>query len=181
MQQGEPPMVRYLLILAAAVCGTAMPSGAQNNPLSAEAKSDYRIVKNFIIRAAEKMPEEGYPFKPTPEVRSFGQLIGHIADDQYRYCSAVRGENKSSGFEQSAPPKMEMVAALKAAFAYCDSAYDALADASATDKVKFLGRDVPRLTVFTLHAGHAWEHYGNIVVYMRLKGIIPPSSEKPAQ
>ena len=127
------------------------------------------------------MPEEGYGFKPTPEVRSFGQLIGHIADDQYAYCSAVKGEDKSSEFERTAPPKAEMVAALKSAFAYCDGAYEALVDASATDKVKFRGRDVPKLAVFTLHAGHAWEHYGNVVVYMRLKGLVPPSSEKAAK
>jgi uncharacterized damage-inducible protein DinB len=173
-------MIRYLLPVFAAAFACAVPARGQDNPLSSEAKSDYGIVKNFVIRAAEKVPEAGYAFKPTPEVRSFGQLIGHIADDQYRYCSAVKGESKSTNFEQAPPPKAEMVAALKAAFAYCDSAYGALVDASAAEKVKFNGRPVPKLTVFTLHAGHAWEHYGNAVVYMRLQGIVPPSSEKAA-
>jgi len=173
-------MVRYLFLVLAAACVSGMPLRGQDNPLSTEAKSDYAIVKGFVIRAAEKVPEAGYAFKPTPEVRSFGQLIGHIADDQYRYCSAIRGENKSTSFEQAPPPKAEMVVALKAAFAYCDSAYEGLMDASARDKVMFRGRAVPKLTVFTLHAGHAWEHYGNAVVYMRLQGIVPPSSEKAA-
>jgi uncharacterized damage-inducible protein DinB len=171
-------MIRYLFLVVAAAGAWTVPAGGQDNPLSAEAKSDYAIVKGFVMRAAEKVPETGYAFKPTPEVRSFGQLIGHIADDQYRYCSAVRGENKSTSFEQAPPPKAEMVADLKAAFAYCDRAYEGLLDASATDKVMFRGRSVPKLTVFTLHAGHAWEHYGNAVVYMRLQGIVPPSSEK---
>jgi len=173
-------MVRYLFLFLAAVCVCAMPLRGQDNPLSTEARADYRIVKDLVIRAAEKVPETGYAFKPTPEVRSFGQLIGHIADDQYRYCSAVRGENKSTSFEQAPPPKAEMVLALKAAFAYCDSAYEGLVDASARDKVAFRGQSVPKLTVLTLHAGHAWEHYGNAVVYMRLQGIVPPSSEKAA-
>ena len=173
-------MIRYLFPVVAAAFACSVPVHGQDNPLSSEARSDYGIVKDFVIRAAEKVPEADYAFKPTPEVRSFGQLIGHIADDQYRYCSAVRGETKSTSLEQAPPPKAEMVAALKAAFAYCDSAYEGLVDASATEKVKFLGRSVPKLTVFTLHAGHAWEHYGNAVVYMRLQGIVPPSSEKAA-
>ena len=108
-------MFRYpFMILATALaCAAAVPG--QDNPLSTEAKSNYKVVRDFVIRAAEKMPEASYAFKPTPEVRSFGQLIGHIADDQYRYCSAVRGENKSTEFEQAPPPKAEMVAALKSA------------------------------------------------------------------
>jgi uncharacterized damage-inducible protein DinB len=173
-------MIRYLFLALAAAFACAAPVRGQDNPLSTEARADYRIVKDFVIRAAEKVPEAGYAFKPTPEVRSFGQLIGHITDDQYRYCSAVKGESKSTNLEQAPPPKAEMVAALKTAFAYCDSAYEALVDASAAEKVKFNGRSVPKLTVFTLHAGHAWEHYGNAVVYMRLQGIVPPSSEKAA-
>ena len=168
----------YVVFLAIAV---AARTQAQDNPLSAEAKSDYQIVRNFVIRAAEKMPEESYAFKPTPEVRSFGQLIGHIADDQYEYCSPIKGEHQSANFEETPPPKAQMVAMLKTAFAYCDGVYDTLTDASATDKVKFRGRDIPRLLVLTHHAGHAWEHYGNIVVYMRLKGLVPPSSEKAAK
>jgi uncharacterized damage-inducible protein DinB len=171
-------MVRHsFLFLAVAFTWVTSVQG-QDNPLSTEAESDYRVVKDFVIRAAEKMPESAYDFKPTPEVRSFGQLIGHIADDQYAYCSAIKGENKPSELERTSPPKTEMVPALKSAFAYCDSAYESLADTLATDKVKFRGRYVPKLTVFTLHAGHAWEHYGNVVVYMRLKGLVPPSSEK---
>jgi uncharacterized damage-inducible protein DinB len=171
-------MIRSLFLVVVAAGAWTVPARGQDNPLSAEAKSDYETVKGYVIRAAEKVPEAGYAFKPTTEVRSFGQLIGHIADDQYRYCSAVKGENKSTSFEQAPPPKAEMVAGLKAAFAYCDGAYEGLVDASATDKVMFRGRSVPKLTVFTLHAGHAWEHYGNAVVYMRLQGIVPPSSEK---
>ena len=172
-------LLMALMPLAAAFACSALVHG-QDDPLSTEAKSDYRIVRDFVIRAAEKMPAEAYGFKPTPEVRSFAQLIGHIADDQYAYCSAVKGENKSSDFEKTAPPKAEMVAALKSAFAYCDAAYDVLVDVSATDKVKFRGREVPKIIVFLLHSGHAWEHYGNVVVYLRLKGLVPPSSEKAA-
>ena len=77
------------------------------------------MAKNNIIRAAEKMPEENYAFKPTPEVRSFGQLIGHVADAQYLFCSAVLGKpNPAPGVEKSKTTKAELVQALKDAFAY---------------------------------------------------------------
>jgi uncharacterized damage-inducible protein DinB len=171
-------MVRSPFVILATAFACATSVHGQGNPLSAEARSDYQIVKEFVMRAAEKMPQDAYDFRPTPEVRSFAQLIGHIADDQYAYCSAVRGENRPSELEKTSRPKAEMLVALKSAFAYCDRAYDALADKSATPKVKFSCRYVPKLAVFTLHAGHAWEHYGNLVVYMRLKGLVPPSSEK---
>jgi uncharacterized damage-inducible protein DinB len=173
-------MVRSsLMILAAALACTAPVTG-QDNPLSSVGKSDYRMVRDFVIRAAEKMPEESYGFKPRPEVRSFALLIGHIADDQYAYCLAVKGENRSSDFEKTAPPKPEMVVALKLAFAHCDASYDVLVDVSAIDNVKFRGREVPRVIVLLLHSGHAWEHYGNVVVYLRLNGLVPPSNEKAA-
>jgi len=155
--------------------GAAM---AQENPLSADARRDYKTIQDYVIRSAEKMPEDGYAFKPTPEIRSFGQLIGHIADDQFTFCSAVKGEKQSSNFEKDAPPKAQMVAGLKRAFAYCEPVYASMVDAWANQQINFAGRERPKLTGLTFNTEHAWEHYGNIVVYMRLKGLIPPSSEK---
>ncbi len=172
--------VRVLLFAVATLVQVA-PHEAPAT-LGAEARRDYSIVRNFIVRAAEKMPDRDYDFRPTSEIRTFGQLIGHIADDQYRYCAAARGEAaRPSSLEQTAPPKDVMVQALKAAFAYCDSTYDAITNASALDPAVFSGRRMPTITVLTLHAGHAWEHYGNVVIYMRLRGLVPPSSEPGPQ
>ena len=166
--------MRQTLILMLASTGFAQIQ----NPMSTDAKQDYGTIRNYVIRAAEKMAGEDYGFQPTPEMRTFGQLIGHIADDQYNYCSAVMGEKRSSSFEKAVPPKAEMVAGLKAAFAYCNSAYDAMADNWAQEQIKFSGRDRPRLAALMYNTQHAWEHYGNVVVYMRLKGLVPPSSER---
>jgi uncharacterized damage-inducible protein DinB len=151
---------------------------AENNPLSVEARRDYQTIKDYVIRSAEKMPEADYSFQPTPEIRSFAQLLGHIADDQYTFCGAVKGEKKASTLEKNPPAKTEMVAALKAAFAFCESSYQAMADTWASEQIKFLGRDRPKIVGLTFNTEHAWEHYGNIVVYMRLKGLVPPSIEK---
>jgi uncharacterized damage-inducible protein DinB len=135
------------------------------------------IVKNNILKSADKMPEEHYAFKPTPEVRSFGQLIGHIADAQYLFCSAALGEkNPAPGIEKSKTTKADLSAAVKEAFAYCDKAY-ALSDDQVTQAVKFFGAERTKLGVLSFNSMHNMEHYGNIVTYMRLKGLVPPSSE----
>jgi uncharacterized damage-inducible protein DinB len=135
------------------------------------------IVRNNIVKSAEKMPEEHYAFKPTPEVRSFGQLIGHIADAQYFFCSTALGEkNPAPRIEKTKSGKADLSAALKEAFAYCDKAY-AMADDQATQMVKFLGAERTKLAVLSFNSMHNMEHYGNIVTYMRMKGLVPPSSE----
>ncbi len=167
----------------AAACisyATIAPAPAQSsaNPLSAGEKAVYAIIKTNLIRAAEKMPEENYSFKPTPEVRSFAQLIGHVADAQYGFCSAAAGEKHASpGNEENKTSKADLVQALKDGVAYCDKVYDGMTDAHAVEMVKFFGSDRAKLTILSFNTAHDDEHYGNIVTYMRLKGIVPPSSE----
>jgi len=151
---------------------------APSDPLSAGNKVIYNIVKNNVTKAAEKMPEDNYAFKPTPEVRSFGQLVGHVADAQYSFCSAALGEkNPALGIEKSKTTKADLVQALNAAFAYCDKAYDGMTDAHAAETVKFFGGEHAKLTVLSFNNAHNDEHYGNMVTYMRIKGLVPPSSE----
>jgi len=135
-------------------------------------------VTGWIERAAEKMPEEEYGFKPDPGVRSFAEIIGHIADANYLFCSPVLGEkNPSPDIEKTKKTKAELTTALHDSFAYCRRAYDALNDANAGDTVKAFGQERNRLGVLWFNAAHNLEHYGNLVVYMRTKGIVPPSSE----
>ena len=152
-------------------------SGKQN-PLSAFNKAIYEGVKAMILRSAEKMPEENYNFKPTEAVRSFGQIIGHVADAQYIFGSLVLGQkNPTPKIEKTKTSKADLIAALKVAFAYCDKAYDGMTDVSATEMVKFFGGDTPKLGVLTANQLHTMGHYGNLATYMRMKNIVPPSSE----
>jgi uncharacterized damage-inducible protein DinB len=153
-----------------------------DNPLSGFNKYVYGRMKDVLLRSAEKMPEENYNFKPTEAVRSYGQIIGHIADAQYLFCSVALGEkNPAPKIEQSKTSKADLIAALKNAFAYCDKAYDGMTDASATQAVKLFGNDRPKLGVLTVNNMHNMEHYGNLVTYMRIKNIVPPSSEPAPQ
>lgn len=139
----------------------------------------YDMVKDYILRAADKMPEEMYSFRPTPEVRSFGQLLGHIADAQYLFCSAVLEKpNPRPGIEKTKTSKSDLIQALKEAFAYCDAAYAGLTDEDLAKTVKFFGREQAKVTVLSFNTAHNNEHYGNIVTYLRMKGIVPPSSER---
>ncbi len=170
--------VLVLLATAAFAQSDAQKSANQDNPLSTFNKYAYARVKGILLRSAEKMPEENYSFKPIDTVRSYGQIVGHVADAQYMFCSIALGEtNPAPKIEQTKTSKADLTAALKEAFAYCDKAYDGMTDASATQMVKLFGNDAPKLGVLTVNNMHNMEHYGNLVTYMRLKNIVPPSSE----
>ena len=156
--------------------------GPPANPLSSDARGAWENVRNIVARAAEKMPEENYAFKPVPEVRSFGQLVGHVADAQYMICAFAKGVARPDvQVEKTKTTKADLIAALKESDALCDSAVTDLTDAKAVEMVKVFGRERTRLSVLYGNAGHSFEHYGNLVTYMRIKGLVPPSSEpRPA-
>jgi len=173
------------------LCLLALPALSQekqssDNPFSAINKRGYERTKGILLRAAEKMPEENYSFKPADTVRTYGQIIGHLADAQYLFCSTASGEkNPDLKIEKTKTSKADLVAALKEGFAYCDKAYDSMTDAEATQNVKFFGNEVPKFAALSINIGHNMEHYGNLVTYMRIKGVVPPTSEQqgapPAQ
>ena len=151
----------------------------KENPLTAWNKYMYGQLWNIVLRSADKMPEENYGFKPTDTVRSYGQILGHVADAQFLFCSIALGEkNPAPKIEQTKTSKADLTAALKDASAYCNKAYDGMTDASAVQTVKLFGSDTPKLGVMIVNTAHTMEHYGNLVTYMRLKNIVPPSSEQ---
>jgi uncharacterized damage-inducible protein DinB len=169
-----------LLATGAVAVSQNKPAAApsQDNPLSTFNKFAYAHEKDILLRSAEKMPEENYNFKPIETVRSYGQIVGHVADAQYLFCSIALGEkNPAPKIEQTKTSKADLLAALKDAFAYCDTAYNGMTDASATQMVRLFDFDAPKLGVLTVNNMHNMEHYGNLVTYMRMKGIVPPSSE----
>ncbi len=156
---------------------TALGAMAQN-PLTADVKGNYESVRNNLVKAAEKMPEGSYDFKPSHDVRSFGQLVGHVADASGAFCAGASGEKSPvAGVEKGKKTKAELVEALKAAFGFCDSVYDAMTDAKGAELTKFFGRERTKLGILAFNNMHDNEHYGNIVTYMRIRGLVPPSSE----
>jgi uncharacterized damage-inducible protein DinB len=170
----------------ATLCLLGIPAFAQApsaNPLTAGAKSIYSMTKNDVLKSAEEMPEENYSFKPVSTVRTFGELVGHVADGQYEFCGPVAGDGvKGPEVEKNKTSKADLIAALKVAFAYCDKTYAGLTDAHAADMVKFFGgRNSAKLSILSFNNAHNMEHYGNMVTYLRIKGLVPPSSQKSSQ
>lgn len=179
------------------LCGVlSIPAAAQSAPqtvpqappkdLSLWLRNSYGMNRKFLARTAEKMPEEFYGLRPgtQTEVRTFGQLIGHLANFNYRWCSDAKGEKnpmEETDFEKLTA-KADLVKALGNALTYCDGAYAMLTEANSLDIVQGTrddGSKAPVLRVSRLisNLAHNNEHYGNLVTYMRIKSIVPPSSE----
>jgi uncharacterized damage-inducible protein DinB len=161
------------------IFSAALFAQAPGGPISASQKGVYGMLSGEVLAAADKMPEASYSFKPTPEVRTFGQLVGHIADAQYFFCSTASGDTAPpSEVEKTKTSKADLVAALKEAVAYCNQRYASMTDAKGTEMTKFEGFMLARNSVLAVNFAHLYEHYGNMVTYMRIRGIVPPSSEK---
>lgn len=179
-------MIRHVLtatvglaLLPATLLAQTTPSA---NPSTQAVKGQFGMVKNVVAKTAEKVPEDLYSFKPTPEVRSMGQLLGHIADAQFMMCAAAAGEKApQSGIEKSMTSKAQLSQAIVDSNAYCDKVIAGLDDKKGMEIVQFFTGPTPRLNVLTFNIAHSYEHYGNLVTYMRLKGIIPPSSENTSR
>ncbi len=148
---------------------------AQENPFSADARQTYAIIKDSLMKAADKMPAENYSFRTVPEVRTFGEMIAHVADAQIRMCGVVKGESPAAT-ARSKTTKAELVAALQASFDYCDPVYASMTDAVGAAKVKWVKWDMSKLGLLNWNISHDNEMFGIIGAFIRLKGLVPPSS-----
>jgi uncharacterized damage-inducible protein DinB len=167
--------MRKTMMLAAALAALPVTASAQS---VAAIKPLYESFRGWLVAAAQQMPEADYSFKPTPEVRTFGEILGHTAGANYMFCAAALGEeNPNKTDYEKAASKAEIVKGLEASFTYCDKAY-AMPDADAMQEITFFRQKGTKLWVLNYNATHDAEHYGNIVTYMRLKGMVPPSSQR---
>jgi len=143
-------------------------------------KSMHGTIRRNLADAAEDMPADEYDFKPTPAIRSFGQLIGHVANANFFFCSQAKAApSPSTADYEQLRVKADLVKALRDSLAYCDDIYAAITDANFGERIKLInGADASRGSVLVFNTTHNNEHYGNIVVYMRLKGHVPPSTAR---
>jgi hypothetical protein len=161
--------------IALALGCTCFASAA--SPVIAETKLTYTAIKTNVLKAAEKMPADGYAFRPTPEERTFAELMGHIADAQTRICGASTGDAKPANAGKLSA-KEALVSALKASFETCDAAMDSVNDENAMTMMPFQKSQRTKIGVLIYNVIHDNESYGTMAVYLRLKGVVPPSSEK---
>lgn len=167
--------VKQLLALAL----VATPLQAQRSDFAVSTtRSQWQQLSAFVLASAEEMPEEKYAFKPVSTVRSFGELIGHVAGSQNMFCAIAMGEAvpAEDAIEKAAASKTALIAAMKASNAYCARAY-AQSDAASRGEVTLFGQKRSRLDALMMNAVHDGEHYGNLITYLRMNGLVPPSSK----
>ncbi|MEW6209084.1 MAG: DinB family protein [Acidobacteriota bacterium] len=173
--------MKRILALSTLALSIVFPSLAQqpaeSNPVSESMRFLYNVNKQNIVAAAEKMPEADFNFRPTPFSRSFAETLGHIVDAQYLFCSQLRGESNplKQSIEKTMKTKSELLKAVKDSFDYCDGTFNALTDAMLSQKTR-QGR--PNAFWPLINIYHGGEHYGNLSTYLRLKYLVPPSTER---
>ena len=185
--------MRKLGILVALGLLVALPAAAQTAPptVAAFVRQLYMGNQRNIVNSGNKVPEEFYGLRPGPqmEVRTFGQHLLHVATYNFLWCSQAKGEknpNEGRNLEKELTAKADIVKVLGDSFAYCDGAYNALTDASGAEIVTITQENGqvqqrPRMGLLMLNVAHNNELYGNLVTTMRMKSIVPPSSEpRPA-
>lgn len=171
-----------VFVIAFAVSAMAQ-SGASADPISQAIRQTWDDAKGNLRQSAELMPEADYGFKPTEQVRTFGQILAHVAGANYEFCAAAKGEKSpfsEDHFEKSAKTKAEIVKGVNDSIAYCDAAYKALTDRTAAEAITmpFGMGSRPRAAALIGNTGHVQEHYGNLVTYFRIRGMVPPSSRR---
>ncbi len=158
------------------VAGVAL---GQGSPYATEVQGNYARLKDNILKAAEKMPAESYSFKPTADIRSFARVVNHVTEAQTHICGAAAG---ATGDAAKTPAetadKAAIVDALKASFAVCDKAYAGITEANMADMLPMGPAKRTRLSALWGNVAHDNEQYATLSLYLRLKGVVPPTSEK---
>lgn len=170
------PMSKVRLrLVAGCLLAAACVFAQAPNPFLSELKQFYNIRKGDLLKAADRMPAEDYGFRPTPEVRTFGQLIAHVADAQMGFCSGAKGQPKRLN-AAAKTSKADLVAALNASFDECDGVFEATTDTAAVQMMKAGDTEHSKYWSLLYATLHDTEEYGYLAVYLRLKGLIPPST-----
>ena len=175
-------IVALALMTSGATLPAQTPSAGGSNPISTAIQSQWATVRGYIQRSAEVMPEANYGFKPVDTVRSFGQILAHVAGANYVFCSAAKGEqspHEEADFEKTATTRAQIIKALNESLVYCDGVYKSLTDRTAAEAIEMpfgMGKS-SRGGALMMNTGHVNEHYGNLVTYFRIRGMVPPSSQ----
>jgi hypothetical protein len=175
--------MKRMIGMAAVLVLSAAPVFAQGNPTSDAVRKAWASAKLNIGESAEQMPEANYGFKPVDSVRTFGEILAHVAGANYLFCATAVGEkapHAEDEFEKTAKTKADIVKALSDSVAYCDAKYSALTDASGAKMIDMPYNMGKTAAVYPLilNSSHNAEHYGNLVTYFRIKGMVPPSSKR---
>ena len=171
-------MLKRTLVAAAAALAISPLQASAQNPIRDSLRGLYEITKANVMATARDLSPEVYAYRPTPDVRTAGQILAHIADAQYMFCSTAAGESspQTEGIEQNRTTKPRIIEALEESSAYCDRVFANTTDAQGGRSVNLMGAPTTAFGALAFNSAHNYEHYGNLVTYMRMNGIVPPSS-----
>ncbi len=176
--------VMFACVLSASTAQAQAPAaapGGQKIPLSEGLRRSYNTIKMNLTETAQKLGEADYGYRPSPDIRVFGAQLAHVANSQFNACSAARGEanpNQGQNLEQTKTTRADIIQALADSFAFCDPVFANLTDQSALELVRQGQNEASRGGVLTNLIVHSNEEYGILTVYLRTKGIVPPSTER---
>ncbi len=178
--------MRFPRVFAGLTAVCALSLSFSTVPVKAQAGGDatiasvkglYEVVKGFVTKAAAQVPEDKYKYQATKDVRTFAQLFGHVANASATFCNTAAGMTAAATADaEKLTSKAELQKALAAGFATCDHAFQMITAAKANEPVELFGQKHTRIGAMAFNNAHIYEHYGNIVTYMRLNGMVPPSS-----
>jgi uncharacterized damage-inducible protein DinB len=171
-------MTKPLLVVAVTVALAFPFSLSAQNPVVESLKGIFDVTKTNIMATAEMLDARMYAFRPTDEVRTTAQILAHIADWQFVFCSAAAGEAnpRSENYEETRTSKTAILSALEVGFAYCERVFAETDDERVNSTTDLFGQPNTVAGALAFNSAHNYEHYGNLVTYMRLNGIVPPSS-----
>jgi uncharacterized damage-inducible protein DinB len=168
-----------MVVTIFSVSFTSAPASAQagGDATIASVKTLYENVKGFITKAAEQVPPDKYGYAPVKGVRTMGQLFGHIANSTAMFCNTASGMQMATGGDaEKLTAKADIQKALATGFSACDHAFQMINAGSANEPIKLFNQAHTRIGVMAFNNAHMYEHYGNVVTYMRINGMVPPSS-----
>jgi len=166
-----------VLMTAAAYPALSQAPAVQPEPVTVSIQNAALHIRGMFTIAVDSMNEADFAFRPTPEVRTFGQLLAHVAESNYLFCSAALGEkHPGSQIEKTVTGRAEIRTALLNSLEYCDRAYTALADTAKANAMRqFMRGSMPAIVILNYRSYHSMLHWGNAITYMRLRGKVPPS------
>lgn len=170
-----------LVPIAALAQAPAAAQGGQQIPLSEGLRRSYNTLKMNLTETAQKLPDADYSYRPSPDIRPFGGQLAHVANSQFNACAAAKGEanpNQGQNLEQTKTTRADIIKALADSFAFCDPAFEKLTDQTALELVRQGQNQVARGQVLVGLLTHGQLEYGILTVYLRTKGIVPPSTER---
>jgi hypothetical protein len=173
----------FACVLMASTAHAQAPAaqGAQKVPLSEGLRRSYNALKMNLTETAQKFDEASYTYTPSKDIRGFGEQLAHLANSQFNACAAARGQanpHQGSNLQKTKTTRADIIQALADSFAFCDPAFANLTDQSALEFVRQGQNEVARGSVLTNLLVHGNLEYGVLTVYMRTKGMVPPSTER---